>query len=323
VPVVVTVGGRRSGGSTRFTTKRMTTSTFRPRFFAAPVLEHPDQPFVFVSTQLGPVLLLGGPGGSPTTAARAADAARALNELVAAAPGAQVRIELRSNPPSVGVVGREAPLLVATAEDAAAYGRPWETDARSGPRLSPGSVARHWAAILQDYVDLFLYRRRPLAVLALSSRGEVFKEIYGESARRAPDGKGVSAGIVYPASERMARGLRAAALVPSGGSARPDVAIEGRWSGMLQDPETGAYRFEARFQRQGGGLAGSLTAWRGEIEARSPLRNIRYRGGTLRFTADLRGNALEFEGELDDARIEGTARQQGRSPATFTMTYVE
>jgi hypothetical protein len=300
----------------------MTTSTFRPRFFAAPVTEYPGEPLVFVSTQLGPVLLLGGPGQSPSPAARGAAAADTLNALVQAAVSAgEVGIEARGD--TVAVRGRDAPLLVATAADAAAYGKPWETDARSGPRLGPRTVARHWAAILQDYVDLFLYRRRPLEVLSLSPRGEVFREIYGESARRAPDGNGVATSIVYPPSPRLAQRLRAAALVPSGGGPRAAVAVEGRWSGMLENPETGAYRFEARFRREGGGLAGSLTAWRGEIEARAPLRDISYRGGTLRFTADLRGDALEFEGELDDARIAGTARQQGRPSSTFSMTYVE
>jgi hypothetical protein len=323
VPVIVTVDGRDSSDNARFATRRMTTSTFRPRFFAAPVTEYPEEPLVFVSTQLAPVLLLGGPGESSSAAVRAAEAAATLNNLVAGAASREVEIELRDNPPSIGVVGEPGPFLVATPEDAAAYAKPWQTDARSGPRLSPRNVARHWAAILQDYVDLFLYRHRPLEVLALSPRGEVFKGIYGESARRAPDGSGVATSIVYPTPGRMANELRAAALVPSGGSARREVAVEGRWSGTLEAPETGAYRFETRFQREGSGLAGSITAWRGEIEARSPLRNIGYRGRTLHFTADLQGNALEFEGELDDARISGTVRRQGRSPATFSMKYEE
>ena len=323
VPVVVTVGGRSSSDNARFTTRRMTTSVFRPRFFAAPVMQYPDELLVIVSTQLGPVLLLGGSGEGTSTAVRAAEAAATLNNLVAAAASREIEIELRDNPPSIGVAGEPGPLLVATPADAAAYGKPWEAGARSGPRLNPRTVARHWAAILRDYVDLFLYRRRPLEVLALSPRGEVFKGIYGESARRAPDGSGVATGIVYPTSERMATALRAAALVPSGGSAAREVAVEGRWSGQLEAPETGAYRFEARFERGRAGLAGSITAWRGEIEARSPLRNIRYRGRTLHFTADLQGASLEFEGELDDTRINGTVRRPGRSPATFTMSYVE
>ena len=247
--------------------------------------------------------------------------ADALNALVEAAASKEVEIE--ATDATVGVRGEDRPLLVATAADATAYAKPWETDGRSGPRLAPRTVARYWAAILQDYVDLFLYRRRPLQVLTLSPRGEVFREIYGESARRAPEGRGVTTSIVYPPTPSLARRLRAAALVPSGGSPRPWVAVEGRWSGTLENPETGAYRFEARFRREGGGLAGSLTAWRGEIEARAPLRNISYRGGTLRFTADLRGDALEFEGELDDARITGTAQQQGRPSSTFSMSYVE
>jgi hypothetical protein len=99
--------------------------------------------------------------------------------------------------------------------------------------------------------------------------------------------------------------------------------VEGRWRGNLEDPETGSYRFEVRFRLNGQNLGGSFTAWRGNIEARAPVRNISFRQGTLKFTVDIRGDALQFEGVLDDTTIAGTARQQGRSPAPFTLQYVE
>jgi len=323
VPVVVTSGGKASSSAMLFMTTHATTSSFRPRFFPAPTPEFPGEPLAFVSTELAPVLLLGGPGQSTSTAARAADVADKLNALVDSASSRPIEIEFRGNPPSVGVAGEVDTLLAATADDAAAYAKPWEPGSRSGPRLNTRAVARHWAALLQDYFGLFMYRRRPLSILALSRRGEVFKEIYGESARRAAGGRGISTNIVYPTSEMMARKLRLAALVPSTGEPNEAVAVEGRWSGTLEDPDTGSYRFEVRFRLHGRKLAGSFTAWRGKIAARAPLRNISFRQGTLKFTVDLRGTALEFEGVLEDTTIGGTARQQGRSPAPFTLQYVE
>jgi hypothetical protein len=322
VPVIVTSGGSTSGAGAGFTVARPSSSTFQPRFYAAPVPEYPEEDLAFVSTRLGPVLLLGGPDKSASTAIRAADVADALNRLAATASSRQIEFEYKSSPPSVSVEGESAPLLVATPDDAAAYARSWVSGVRPG-RLGPSAIARHWTAILQDYVGLFLYRHRPLGVLSLSSRGQVFKEIYGAAIRRAPGGNGVPTGVVYPPSERIASGVRAAALVPSGASPRQAVAVEGRWSGTLQDPDTGAYRFEVRFRPEGSGLAGSLTSWRGDIEARSPVRDISFRGKTLRFTTDLRGSAYVFEGTLDDTGIEGTARPQGGSAAPFTLQYVE
>jgi hypothetical protein len=322
VPVVVTSGGKTSRGGAGFTVTRASSSTFHPTFYAAPVQEYPGDNLAFVSTRLGPVLLLGGPDKSPSTALRAADAAEALNRLAATASAGKIQFEYRSSPPSVGVAGEASPLLVATPDDAAAYARSWVSGARPA-RLGPSAIARHWAAILQDYIGLFMSRHRPLGVLSLSPRGQVFKEIYAEAVRRAPGGSGVPTNVVYPPSERIAMGLRAAALIPSGGRPREAVAIEGRWRGMLQDPDTGAYRFEVRFRAEGSRLAGSLTAWRGDIEARAPMRDISFRNDTLRFTVDLRGAALAFEGKLDDTKIEGTATQQGRSPASFSLQYVE
>jgi hypothetical protein len=52
------------------------------------------------------------------------------------------------------------------------------------------------------------------------------------------------------------------------------------------------------------------------------VRDITFRGKTLRFTVDLRGAALAFEGTLDDTTIEGTATQQGRS-SPFSLQFME
>ena len=324
VPVVVSAQGRTSASDRTFAIQRAVTSSFVPRFYAAVVAEAPGEDLAFVSTELGPVLLLGGPTGSITGAARAVDLAERLNALVARAPTRRVDIELRDGPPAaVAVVGEPSPLVSATSVDAAAYARGWEPGSRSGPSLSPAALTRYWAALLKDYFGLFLYRERPLEVAALSSRGQVFIDIYGEALRRASGGTGVSASIVSPTTEAMARSLRLAALVPSGGTPREEIAVMGRWQGTIDAPDTGARRFEVRFTSEKKGLDGSIKTWRGSLELKAPLRDISFRRGTLRFTTDLQGTPHHFEGTLHDTTITGSATREGRSPAPFSLEFVE
>jgi hypothetical protein len=322
--VVVTAGGRASSDRLRYFVTRATTSSFAPRFFAAPVTQHPGQSLAFVSTQLGPVLLLGGPAQSASTPVRAADVAVTLNRLVTAARSKKIEIEFRAQPvPSVAVAGEVDPVLVATTEDAAAYSRPWETGSRSGRRMSTRAVAQHWAAILQDYYGLFLYRERPLQMLALSPRGKVFMDIYSEARRRSSGGRGIPTSIVYPTSETRAAALSQAALVVSGGTPREEVAVDGSWQGNINDPDTGTRRFQVSLELQGAGLSGSMRTWRGSIELSSPLRDISFSRGTVRFTADLLGTPHRFEGVLEGETINGAAEREGRSPAPFTLQYAE
>jgi hypothetical protein len=324
VPVVVTAGGRASSERARYFITRPTTSNFAPRFFAAPVTRHPGEPLAFVSSQLGPVLLLGGPAESVSIAVRAADTSVALNRLVAAARSRKVEIEYRPQPaPSVAVAGEVDPFLVATPEDAAAYSRPWETGSRSGRRVSPRAVAQHWAAVLKDYFGLFLYRERPLQLLALTPRGKVFMDIYSEARRRSSGGRGIPTSLVYPTSETRATALSQATLVVSGGTPREEVAVDGTWQGNINDPSTGNRRFQVSLELESGSLTGEVKTWRGSIEVRRPLREISFSRGTLRFTADLQGTPHRFEGVLEGETISGAAEREGRSPAPFTLEYAE
>ena len=136
LPIVVTVAGRASVGTAAFAPVRGATSGFVPRFFAAPVTEFPGEGLAFVSTELGPVLVLGGPAEAASTAERAVKVSAALNALVAGAAAKPPAFELRERPqPAVGVVGDVSAFLVPTPEDAAAYSRSWETGPR---RRAPG-----------------------------------------------------------------------------------------------------------------------------------------------------------------------------------------
>jgi hypothetical protein len=324
LPIVVTAGGRASAGNVGFGMTRGSSSGFVPRFFAAPVTELPGSGYAFVATELGPVVLLGGPGESPSVAERAVALANALNALVVNAQAKPPAFELREKPqPAVGVVGDVRTFLVPTPEDAEAYSKNWETGRGAGRRVTQAAVARQWAALLQDYFSLFLYRQRPLRVAAISPRGKVFTEIYGEANRRAPGGNNVPTSIVLPTPQAMATGLRLAALVVTGEAGRAAVAVEGRWDGTMEDPDLGRRTFQVQMRQEGGRLAGDLTTWRGSIELRSPLREIRFESGNVSFVANLQGTALRFRGTLENNTVTGSIERAGRPAAPFTLQFVE
>ena len=104
---------------------------------------------------------------------------------------------------------------------------------------------------------------------------------------------------------------------------REEVAINGRWEGNINDPDTGTRRFEVLIEVADKGVTGSMKTWRGSIQLGSPLRDITFSRGTVRFTIDLQGKVHRFEGTLEDNSISGTATREGRAPASFTLEYAE
>jgi hypothetical protein len=224
----------------------------------------------------------------------------------------------------VGVVGQVDPVLVPATADAAAYSRNWETGRGAGRQVSTLAVARHWAALLQDYFGLFLYRQRPLRMAAISPRARVLSEIYSESNRRSPDGKTVPASLVVPTPAGMAASLRQLALVVSPGAGeRAAVAMEGRWDGTIEDPDFGTRRFELVLRSEGGRLGGTVTTWRGDVTVKAPVRDVGFDKGSVRFTVDQQGTAYRFKGTLEGNTVTGTIERAGKSPASFTLQFVE
>jgi hypothetical protein len=324
MPVVVRANGRTSSTNVSLRIARSGSSTFVPRFYAAPVVEYAADGLAFVSTALGPVLVLGGAAEAPSTAERAAALADQLNALVAGASSKPLAFEARESPqPSVAVVGEASPLVAPTAEDVAAYSRSWESARGAGRRVTASALARHWAAVLHDYIGLFLYRQRPLKLLALSPRGKVLNDLYGEAVRRAPGGTGVPAGLVFPTTTTLANDLRAMALVVSTEGGRAAVAVEGRWVGTIQDPDLGDRPFSVQIRSEAGRLAGTITTSAGGIDLQAPLRELGFDRGSVRFTADLQGAAYRFKGTLDGNAVNGTIDRPGRPPAKFALQFAE
>lgn len=323
IPVVVTTGGRSSQGALAYQLSRAAGTQFRLRFFPDAVPEMPGGDAAFVSTELGPLLLLGGPAEFATTAERAANVASALNALVeSASSGVAPALELRAGAtPSVAVPGQPRPLVAVTARDVAAYGR--VGDGGRPRSVTAAIIARHWNALLQDYLGLFVARQRPVQLLALTSRGRVLSDIYAEAVRRAPGERSVPASVAQNAAASMAQSLRQLALVASGEAPRLAAVVEGRWQGTIEDPDRGPRRFRAQIRSEDGRLAGTMSTWSGAIEVRSPLRDVSFEGGVVRFTASLQGGAHRFQGTLESSRVKGSIEREGKPPLTFTMDYLD
>jgi IPT/TIG domain/FHA domain len=325
VGVAVTAGGKTSSSDTAFVLTRGSTAIFVPRFYATPVAGDAEGALAFVSTDLGPVLILGGRGAASSTAERAVQAADALNALVDQAASRPPSFEFRKDgAPAVGVAGVAAPLLAATAEDAAAYDRPLE-GAKGRRGASPRLVAQHWAALLQDYFGLFVLRQRPLKTLELTPRGKVLTDIYAEALRTAGAGNGVPARTVIPPSTSMAKSLRELSLLlPTEGQGRAGAALEGLWSGtMAEGSLTRAIKVRLRYE--GARLLGTLSTQAGKAEMNAPLKDVSADKSSLRFSVDIAGGTRAFRGAVEAGLLTGTIQKTSDRSASgsFTLKFVE
>jgi hypothetical protein len=113
------------------------------------------------------------------------------------------------------------------------------------------------------------------------------------------------------------------ALVVSSEPGRAAVAVEGRWDGTIEDPDLGTRRFDLSLRTEAGRLAGTLTTWRGKVALKSPVRDIGFDRGSVRFTVDQQGTAYHFKGTLENNTVTGTIERAGKAPASFTLRFVE
>ncbi len=328
VPVVAQVQGRASNPGV-FTLIRPSRGYFVPRYFPAPVPEHPGSGQAFVATELGPVIALGAPGDSASTADRAARVAESLTRLVDQAASTPVSFELRdSGGPAVAVVGRPEILVKVLPEDAAAYDEAFDASAK-GRRPPAKAVAALWLALLQDQFALFVSHERPIHTVELTPRGKVFLDIYAEALRRAGAGAGVPEGIVSPLGAGLAKSLREVALsIPAEGQAAASASVEGTWRGTMEDSGTGSKGITLRVTRDGGKLSGGLTTRSGKLGAEVPLKEVAYDRGTstLRFVLVVGGSPQYFSGTLQGDTIEGTIRASANAKdatGQFSVKYVD
>jgi hypothetical protein len=325
-PVVVQAKGRTSNPGA-FSLLRVSPGYFAPRYFPAPVPEHAGQDHAFISTDLGPSLLLGGRGDAPSTAERASRIATALNAMVDAAANRPLVVELREKPDlGIGITGSADLLAKALPEDAAAYDQGWDPTAK-GRHTSPRAVAIFWTAILQDELTLFLRHERPVHVLELSPRGKAFLEIYAEALRRAGPGVGVPIGVVSPLGASLAKSLKDMALIiPAESQAVSAAGVEGRWEGTMEESGAGEKAIQVRLRLEGKQLAGGLTTRSGGLGVELPLREIVYEKGTLRFVLLVGGSPRHFSGTVSGDTVTGTIQLGANtkdSVGRFSLKYVE
>jgi pSer/pThr/pTyr-binding forkhead associated (FHA) protein len=328
VPVVVRTQGRASNPGA-FTVARPSRGIFLPRFFAAAVPEHPGRPDAFVSTELGPVLLLGGRGDASSPAERAAKVAAALNAAVDAAATRPVSFELRdSSGPAVAIVGSADLLVKVLPEDLAAYDEALEPSLK-GRKLQARSLGAFWLALLQDQISLFVTHERPFRVVEATPHGKVLLDLYAEGARRAGPGAGIPQGVVSPLGAGLAKSLREMALsVPAEGQGTPSASVEGTWQGTMDESGVGSKGITLRLSVQGGKLTGGLTTRSGSLAAEVPLKDVAYERGSasLHFVLVSGAQPRYFAGTLQGDTIAGTIRSNATAKdavGQFSVKYVE
>ncbi len=311
--VVVRAGGQASTTHAIYTVVRPSGAAYVLRFFPAAAAEGTLVP-VHVGTDLGPLLVLASPAGAPSVAERAIRTAAALNAAFElASNGGAVVFEARTQPsPGVGVVG--APDLVATvtAEDVAAYGAPADNQAASP---TPAAVAEHWAALLNDYLSIFVRNEKPFRVLALSPRGRSLVDLRGVLGSRG----GIASERVASLSPDLLTRLREAALSPGGvepgKAAGAGAAVEGQWDGETEEPDKGVKPITIHLRVQGTRLEGTLTNRSVSIAMDVPLRDVSFDKGVLRFLVPAGASSRTFIGTLAGASITGTLHASPTGPA--------
>ncbi|HEY7512345.1 MAG TPA: IPT/TIG domain-containing protein [Vicinamibacteria bacterium] len=321
IPVVVKARGSTSSGGRTFAVQRPSASVFVPHFFAAPVPEDPSAARVFVSTALGPVLLLAGRDGAPSPAERAVRVAAALD----AAFSARKPIVLRDTPTPALVAGERGEVVVSvTSADAAAYAPPIVP---ASTRPTARAVAAHWAAVLQDMQALFVERQRPVRVVQASARGKVLLDLYAEAERLGGPGSGVPTRLVEPLPMTVARGFREMTLmVPAQGQAVAAAAVTGTWRGTLQEDGVGERPLQLRLSANGTRLSGAVTSRAGAVGMEIPVLDVSYDKGVLTFRTTSGAAARRYRATLQGATLAGTVHTADAKDAVvgrFTLRYTE
>jgi uncharacterized protein (TIGR03437 family) len=306
--------GATSSGASTFTFSRASTLVFTPRFFAEPAAGD-DVERALVSSELGPLLQLGGKGDAPTTAERAARVAAQLNILMDAAAKQTPAIELREKPePAVAVKGG-AVVVTATPADAATYaGRPL-----------PRALGRYWAALVEDYLALFGQRQRPYRTLELNPRGRALLDLFAESERRMGEAPGVpTAAIDGLSSAQRAALAELATSVPGDSHEGGGAAVAGRWEGSLDVAGQGARKIQVRLRTAGAGLEGQFTTSWGGVSVDMPVQAARYERGALSFSVALGGALHTFSGAVEGRTISGSVSAADKKAAgRFSLRWVE
>jgi hypothetical protein len=135
---------------TSFTMLGPPSGLFVPHFYAAPVPELPAGNHAFVSTELGPLMLLTGPAGPASPAQRAANVARVLNDLVdEAAKPLALSFEVEPTP-SVALTGGHKVVVTATPRDVLGYEGLWAGKGKPGQANAAAVIVGRWQGTMEE-----------------------------------------------------------------------------------------------------------------------------------------------------------------------------
>ncbi len=159
---VIVKTGERTSDAASYPLLRLMSGSYVLRFYPAVGPEGVAPGQAFVTTDIAPVLLLTHKDGRAAVASRLLRVSKALNGAVdQARAGAGVTFEVFQQPAiGVGIAGVPDLLVEVTAQDAAAHAAPPGVPPRGAP---PGQLelARHWAALLNDYLVICTSRGNP------------------------------------------------------------------------------------------------------------------------------------------------------------------
>lgn len=266
---------------------------------------------VVLSTGLGPAFLISAAEGV-SAAERAAEAQRRLNEAAAtlrATLTADLEVRGLDSQPSIGLVGKQEPLLVVTADDAAAYEEDWARGRGKGETVTPARLAIWWGAVARDLVLMLVRGDKPRYAAALAPEGRVLLTL-NDAARRA--GRfGVPREAVNSAPAALKQALRGLAFhvpaavkapVEAGAVAAPVQALtmEGMWTGS--EVESGSTRY---ITVQFSGNGGTFTYERA-LSVTIPLQSAQQTGRReIKFDFRSGIHLQQYQGTWDGHKLRG------------------
>jgi hypothetical protein len=219
--------------------------------------------------------------------------------------GRPTEVEARENPPALTLAGTSDVLLRATAEDASGYAEAPGLERRAAP--SPSALAAHWAALVSDYLAIFVQSQRPVRLFEMSAHARALLDLQTDVGFRP--GAPVAAVRVAQVSPATSTKLRELALVvapPVAGAG--SAAVEGRWEGELVEVDGTAKPVVVDLRTREGRLTGSLSTGRRRVSMAIPLQELAVQQGTLRFKIRTGSQVRLFVGKVVGNTIEGELR---------------
>jgi hypothetical protein len=219
----------------------------------------------------------------------------------------------------IGITGAPDLMAAVAPEDVAAYG-----PAGTAP-LAPAGLAEHWAALLNDYMAVFVKGEKPYRVLALSPLGRSLVDLRAALAPRP--GAPISSERVAGLSPDLLSRLRMAALGPGGGGGADAGAghgaaavLEGQWDGEMQDENAAPKPITVRLRVDGTRIEGKLTNRSLAVTMDVALRDVSFERGVLTFVLPSGAATRTFRGKVAGGSITGTLHATPAGPAIGTFS---